>query len=76
MFRGINEVPWTFKKWLSKFESVDLPIGDLARDVSNDSNFPTSEDYRVLYRYLESNFGHPNALYTLKTTWRFYQQTK
>jgi len=30
-----------FKKWLSQFLNVDLPIGDLAKDVYYDKKFPT-----------------------------------
>ncbi|HIT17493.1 MAG TPA: hypothetical protein IAD04_03855 [Candidatus Caccosoma faecigallinarum] len=29
-----------FYDWILKFDKVDLPIGDLARDIENDANFP------------------------------------
>jgi uncharacterized protein YozE (UPF0346 family) len=44
----------TFKEWLGYFKEVDLPIGDLARDVYNDDNFPDSNDPDVLHDYLLS----------------------
>lgn len=29
-----------FYDWILKFENVNLPIGDLARDIAKDSDFP------------------------------------
>lgn len=29
-----------FKDWILRFTGVDLPIGDFARDVKADANFP------------------------------------
>lgn len=36
----------TFKKWLSKFVNVELPIGDLSREFSE--KLPETNDYNVL----------------------------
>ena len=30
----------TFYDWILKFQEVDLPIGDLARDIKTDRHFP------------------------------------
>lgn len=30
----------SFYDWLLKFKDVDLPIGDLAKDVAQDNSFP------------------------------------
>ena len=37
-------IPWTFSTWLANFAGVDLPIGDLARDVAGDDDFPDSDN--------------------------------
>lgn len=76
MSETVKEVPWKFKTWLAKFIDVDLPIGDLSKDVARDTNFPDSEDYDTLYEYLENTGACQAALWTFDTTWKFYQETK
>jgi uncharacterized protein YozE (UPF0346 family) len=42
----------TFKTWIEKYKSDDSPIGDLARDILSDSNFPESNDLETLIKYV------------------------
>ena len=45
----------SFYSWLMQFKNDDTAIGDLARDVNRDSEFPRrSISYRHLKKYLES----------------------
>lgn len=45
----------SFYSWLMQFENDDTAIGDLARDVNRDSEFPRRLiSYRHLKKYLES----------------------
>jgi len=72
----LNEIPWTFKTWIANFKNVDLPIGDLADDISRDPAFPDSEDYSVLRSYIVRKQQHPAVLETFETVWKFYQASK
>lgn len=47
-----NEIPWTFKTWISRFKGVDLPIGDLADDITRDSDFPEHDDFGEIHEYI------------------------
>lgn len=45
----------SFYSWLMQFKNDDTAVGDLARDVRTDSEFPRrSISYRHLKKYLES----------------------
>lgn len=68
--------PWTFKSWLSRFTSVDLPIGDLANDVVKDTGFPDSESFEVIQNYLLNRNVNYKVLDCFKEVWDFYQASK
>ena len=73
MFKRLEQgIPWTFKTWILKFKGVDLPIGDLANDVSEDSNFPDDDDLSEIYDYLISKHATEPVLDTFVTSWNFY----
>jgi uncharacterized protein YozE (UPF0346 family) len=44
-----------FKEWIMQFEKDDSPIGDLAKDIKRDKQFPSNKDYKSILDYLESN---------------------
>lgn len=67
-------IEWKFKEWLSRFEGVDLPIGDLANDVKRDSCCPETEDYAKLHSYFESK--GERVVRTFESVWAFYSSTK
>ncbi|WHX50523.1 YozE family protein [Paenibacillus woosongensis] len=69
-------IPWTFKNWIANFNGVDLPIGDLAQDISRDPNFPDSEDREELRSYLSSKAKHHAVIETFETVWDFYQASR
>lgn len=65
-------IPWTFKTWIANFKDVDLPIGDLARDILSNPDFPEEDDFGYIHEYLISkNFGS-NVIETFSTVWCFY----
>ena len=49
----------TFYNWLMNFQSVDLPIGDLAKDTKRDEDFPKDcvkfSDLRKYYEQKSNN---------------------
>lgn len=70
--REQHSTPWTFKTWILNFTEVDLPIGDLARDISNDGDFPDSDSFSEMFEYLQRRHASENALDALVTVWNFY----
>ncbi|MBG9786913.1 hypothetical protein ABD74_04530 [Brevibacillus laterosporus] len=62
----------TFKEWLAHFEFVDRPIGDLAKDVKKNDNFPETNDYNELLNYIESSAKHRNVIETFENAWSYY----
>ena len=73
---GPYEVEWTFKEWLEYFKDVDLPIGDLARDILADEEFPECEEYFELLEYVAGKAKYDSdVIDTFRTVWDFYQST-
>ena len=55
----------TFKSWLkkSKYIKENNPIGDLARDILSDTDFPNTIEKHIMYKYLFFNAGDKNCDY-------------
>ncbi|EGO8141391.1 hypothetical protein E5K23_002278 [Enterococcus faecalis] len=63
----------TFKKWLKTFESVDHPIGDLARDVLSDKDFPNKiNSVKDITEYLSSKRASTAAISTAENAYLYY----
>jgi uncharacterized protein YozE (UPF0346 family) len=62
----------TFKNWIAKYEKQGKPIGDLARDISGDKEFPETNDCEKILDYLHHNHACDNAIDTFKSAWRRY----
>lgn len=69
----MEKIDWTFKTWLHRFVSVDLPIGDLARDVENDPDFPDEDRLSVLLEHLDEKRVKADVKETLCDAWNFYK---
>ncbi|WP_422122942.1 YozE family protein [Planococcus sp. X10-3] len=65
----------TFKQWLLKFNEVDLPIGDAAREVAADPNFPETKSYKEIFNYLEDARASDGWMRTYKEAFKFYSDT-
>jgi len=66
----------TFKKWILEFNDVKLPIGDLAKDISSDKNFPKVNSYEVILSHLESARASDAAIETFENVWKFYVSSR
>ncbi|MCI7152124.1 YozE family protein [Flavonifractor plautii] len=68
-----TKVPWTFKTWILRFQGVDLPIGDLADDVTKDPDFP-EEDYfdELLAHIQEKSHNNADVVETFVLAWGYY----
>jgi len=64
-----------FKIWISYFQDVDLPIGDLARNIRDDENFPDANDYKILLNYVKNNIGNDTTTEIFKNVWKYYSES-
>jgi uncharacterized protein YozE (UPF0346 family) len=64
----------TFKDWLKEFKEVDRPIGDLAKDVLNDPDFPETNKHKEIYDYLECvKWADYQVLSVFENCWKAYK---
>lgn len=64
-----------FKSWILKFKDVNLPIGDLAREIYPDSNFPTTSDKQEIYNYLKNTNACDEILEIFDHAFDYYFKT-
>ena len=71
-----EEIDWTFKSWIENFKDVDLPIGDLAKDILADDDFPEDDTFYDILEYIarKSHYDHV-IIDTFRTAWNFYVAT-
>lgn len=69
-----------FKEWIAFFEGVDLPIGDLAQEISTDPTFPdldadeneSSDELDKGMEYLEYRNACAQALSAFENAFIYY----
>lgn len=62
----------SFREWMRSMEEEDNAIGDLAREMAQDPNFPDSGDLDALEEYFEG-IPHPHQLMdVLRLAWKNY----
>lgn len=62
-----------FTDWLSRHIKRDSPLGDLARDVSGDKEFPVTNCKEDIETHLHRKHACHEAIDTFKTAWASYQ---
>jgi uncharacterized protein YozE (UPF0346 family) len=65
----------TFKEWILKFVTVDLPIGDIARDISEDEQFPNTKDFDEILYYLETTPTSDSFIRVFKYSFNMYYES-
>lgn len=60
----------TFASWLRQFEEEDNGIGDLAREVAADVDWPDAQDLPTLVGYLEDLGACDDAVEALRKAHR------
>nr|WP_304364513.1 sterile alpha motif-like domain-containing protein [Methanosarcina sp. KYL-1] len=63
-----------YKDWIKKFENESSPIGDLARDIIHDKNFPKSKSKSYILRYLYNKPACKDAIDTFTKSWDLYRK--
>ena len=62
----------TFYDWLLKFKEIDLPIGDLAKEIELDSSFPKKIDnWNELESHLSTG-SHWRILEVAQNAFNYY----
>lgn len=62
----------TFRVWISQFVENNDAIGDLARDISRDFEFPKSNKRDVILNHLSKLGACPNAVTTFDLAYSNY----
>ncbi|MFD6027003.1 YozE family protein [Streptomyces griseoluteus] len=65
--------PKTFTAWLMTHADQRTAIGDLARDVSSDPDWPSRKGRQGLLDYLEERGAIDAAIETLERAWSQYE---
>ena len=73
----MKKEPKTFKEWLLKrYLHRDSPVGDLARDVARDPDFPDNGDFMDMYTHIHyaahDSEAATVALMTAYSRWWYY----
>lgn len=66
----------SFKSWISLFECVDFPIGDLANDIKSDKTFPKENDREVILAYLKNRHANKEVIQTFIDAWDYYLKSR
>ncbi|MEU2757563.1 YozE family protein [Streptomyces albidoflavus] len=62
-----------FTPWLKTHAKEQNAIGDLARDVAADPNWPSRRQLEGQREYLEELGAVPRAIETLERAWKIYR---
>lgn len=63
-----------FKQWINKYINDNNPIGDLARDINQDTDFPSTKQYGRILRYLENKGICDNAKEVFEESFKRYEE--
>lgn len=65
----------SFKDWILRHKEENSPLGDLATDISNDSNFPDTDSKEAIETYLNDCGASDNALNSFTAAWNYYSHS-
>lgn len=64
----------TFRVWVRQFIEEDTPFGDLARDITDDFEFPKKNNHDTIAEYLRFRNASLACLLTFKRAWKEYDR--
>ncbi|WP_326679918.1 YozE family protein [Streptomyces sp. NBC_01237] len=65
-----------FTSWLKTHSKAESAIGDLARDVAADPDWPSRQRLNGQRGYLEDRGAIPAAVETLERAWELYESQR
>lgn len=67
----------SFREWIiSKHINSDSPIGDLARDINEDPEFPNNINKNINKSYLDRKRACKGCLETFEKAWKEYKEER
>jgi hypothetical protein len=64
----------SFRRWLDQFSRDESAIGDLARDVAADPDWPVPTDLELIFLHMAELDASDNALEALRAAWDRWQR--
>lgn len=65
----------TFRQWIiTRRINSDTPVGDLARDIKDDKNFPNTYDYSEMIGYLKYKGACKEARKAFREAFNIYSK--
>ena len=64
----------SYKTWIKNYENLNTPLGDLARDVVVDDNFPKSTSRKRILEYLTKSRAIDAAIEEFIKSWPQYKR--
>ena len=64
----------SFEVWVTRFETDNSPVGDLARDILADNEFLVVNNYRNIHDYLIRQNACGGAVMAFEKVWGIYEQ--
>ena len=62
----------SFKTWIMRYKNKDNPMGDLARDIADDRDFPDGTDLAEISLYLVRQNPCPECIKVFRTACKRY----
>jgi uncharacterized protein YozE (UPF0346 family) len=73
----MNQKTDNFSTWLAGMQNRNSPVGDLARDMLSDNDWPKDgTDKMTFKRYLENQHACDGARNALETAWGSYRKAR
>ena len=73
MYNSYKEVIFlSFKQFTKQFLKDQTPEGDLARDINEDANFPTSDKYEDIIEHFKDCNAMTAVFDTFDRLWQIY----
>lgn len=63
----------TFKTYMKQFINADTPLGDLARDIKSDRDFPSTKDRRTIKLHLVNAGAYHGAMAIFNVAYDMYK---
>jgi uncharacterized protein YozE (UPF0346 family) len=65
---------WSFKTWISEFACVNLFVGEVARMIRDDPDFPKEDDVADIFAYMGQKYKFEiSTMEHLANMWSFYR---
>ncbi len=64
----------SFEVWVTRFETDNSPVGDLARDILADDEFTVVNERKAIRNYLIERNASNGSVMAFEKAWGIYEQ--